>query len=580
MRQGETRACDREGVITREIIQSALAAVAEEMFATMRKTAMSSVIYEVLDFGVAVTDADGHLASSGAGIPSFVGMLDPAVKAVIAKHGAAGFQDGDIFITNDPFGGGVSHLNDVALVMPVFFAGAVVAWTANKGHWMDIGGMAPGGNSPDAKELHQEGLVLPEVRVFAGHEPLPGILDIIAANSRLPDQALGDFWAGVSALRMGARCIVQLCRRYGADSFLSAVRDYLDLGERQVRRAVRRLPQGRFTATDLWDDGRPLQVAIEVAGDVFTVDLRGNPPQDSGSLNASYQATVVSAQAMFKSLVCPQGVANAGTFRPLRVVCDPGSLFAARRPAAVGFYYENKIRVSDLMWKALAPVLPECPGVGHFCSVCATMIGFTDAEGRLQSFIEPEVGGWGATTERDGQNAQFSSSHGHTYNCPVEVNEARNGVHVECYALNPEPGGAGCQRGGRGIDLRYRLMHTSGWVTAAYARSRTPPWALAGGSPGTVNRLSIIRRSGEVENRLSASALPIQKGDVVRIRTGAGGGYGEPKRRPQAKVLRDLRDGYISAQEALDIYGADRDAVQATVRRYHSSLATRTERWI
>ena len=152
MRQGEARLSEPEEVITREIIQSALAAVAEEMFATMRKTAMSSVIYEVLDFGVAVTDADGQLASSGAGIPSFVGMLDPAGKAVIAKHGAAGFEDGDVFITNDPFGGGVSHLNDVALVKPVFFNGTVVAWTANKGHWMDLGGMAPGGNSPDAEK--------------------------------------------------------------------------------------------------------------------------------------------------------------------------------------------------------------------------------------------------------------------------------------------------------------------------------------------------------------------------------------------------------------------------------------------
>ena len=543
----------------------------------MRKTAMSSVIYEVLDFGVAVTDAHGQLASSGAGIPSFVGMLDPAVKAVIAKHGATGFQVGDIFITNDPFSGGVSHLNDVALVMPVFFDGTLVAWTANKGHWMDLGGMAPGGNSPVAEELHQEGLVFPEIRVFAGGEPLPGVLDIIAANSRLPDQALGDFWAGVSALRMGARRIVQLCCRYGADSFLSAVRDHLDLGERQVRRAIQRLPQGRFAATDALDDGRPLQVAIEIEGDAFTVDLRGNPAQDPGPLNASYQATVVTAQAMFKSLVCPQGVANAGTFRPLRVICDPGSLFAAERPAAVGFYYENKIRVSDLMWKALAPALPECPGVGHFCSVCATMIGFTDAEGQLRSFIEPEVGGWGATTERDGQNAQFSSSHGHTYNCPVEVNEARNGMHVECYVLNPEPGGAGRHRGGKGIELRYRLTHASGWVTAAYARSQVPPWALADGQPGTVNRLSIIRRGGEVEHCLSASALPLGRGDVVRIQTGAGGGYGDPKQRRQAEVLRDVRDGYISAVEALDTYGADPDAVRATVNRYRSGAQTR--RW-
>ena len=158
----------------------------------------------------------------------------------------------------------------------------------------------------------------------------------------------------------------------------------------------------------------------------------------------------------------------------------------------------------------------------------------------------------------------------------MEVNEARNGVRVERYALNPEPGGAGRLRGGRGVDLRYRLIHASGWITAAYARSQVPPWALAGGSVGTVNRLSIIRRSGQVESCLSASALPLEKGDVVRIQTGAGGGYGDPKRRRQAAVLRDLRDGYITAQEALNTYGADPDAVQAALNRYHSSPSTLT----
>ncbi len=554
--------------ITLEVIQQSLQAITQEMFAAMRKTAMSSVIYEVLDFGVAITDADGNLASAGAGIPSFVGMLAPAVKAVIEKYTVSNLQEGDIFITNDPFSGGVSHTNDVTLTMPVFAGGKIVAWTANKGHWMDIGGMALGSASPDATEIHQEGLLLPEVRVFRSGDLLPEILDVITANSRLPEQTLGDFWAGISALRMGERRLQQLCMRYGRDKFLYSVDDYLDSGERHVRRAMRALPRGRFTAVDKLDDGRKLRIAIEISEDNFSVDLTGNPAQDSGPLNASYQATLVTVQAMFKTLACPDGAANAGSFRPLQLICESGGIFAAKRPAAVGFYYENKIRVSDLMWKAMAPVLPGNAGAGHFCSVCATMIGHQDQQGRVHSFIEPEVGGWGALNCRDGENAQFSSSHGQTYNCPVEVNETRNGIEVDHYALNLEPGGAGRFRGGKGIDLRYRLPHP-GWVTAAYARSQVRPWSLAGGMEGTVNKLSIIRSDGSVEKRLSASALALGSGDSVWIRTGTGGGYGDPRQRPLEEVLQDVRDGYISTDEAIDVYGADPARVRAAAGRFH-----------
>ena len=554
--------------VTVNIIQQSLPAISQEMFAAMAKTAMSTVIYEVLDFGVAVTDKDGNLASAGAGIPSFVGMLDPGVKAVIQKHGVENIREGDIFISNDPFSGGVSHMNDVVLVAPVFFDGEMVAWTADKGHWMDIGGMAPGSNSPDATEIFQEGLQLPEVRIITAKGKEQGLLDIIAANSRLPEQVIGDFWAGISALKLGAHRLQQMCRRYGKDTVLFAIQDYLDLGEHQIRRAMKSLPSGVYDSTDWLDDGREIRIRVELSANDFVVDLRGNPEQDKGPMNASYYATLVSAQAMFKSLVSPHSIANAGTFRPLKVHCEEGSMFAAKRPAAVGFYYENKIRVSDLIWKALAPVLPEGYASGHFCSVCATMIGYESSDGRQHSFIEPEVGGWGARFDSDGQNAQFSSSHGQTYNCPVEVNEARNGVLVECYAFNAEPAGNGMFRGGKGIDLRYQVNHPSGWLTANYTRSKVPPWTIEQGGAGSVNRLSIIRQNGDVEEQKVASAASLSFGDRVWIRTGNGSGFGDPKRRDPQQVVADLRDELISSDEAINVYGLDPEEVRKTAARY------------
>ncbi len=541
--------------ITLELIQQSLHAIAQEMFAAMRKTAMSSVIYEVLDFGVAITDAEGNLASSGAGIPSFVGMLDPGVKAVIRKFGLPNIRAGDIFISNDPFEGGVSHTNDVVLVMPVFHQQTLVAWTANKGHWMDIGGMVPGGNSPNATELFQEGLILPEIRLFQNQQPIQAILDIITQNSRLPKQALGDLWAGVSALRMGEKRLLQICSRYRTDVFLAAVEDYLDWGEKRMRRALKSLPAGTWTSRDLMDDGRVLCAKVTIAEDAFIVDFRGNPAQDSGPQNSSWYATLVGVQAMFKSLVLPSGPANAGTFRALELICDEGSMFAAKRPAAVGLYYENKIRASDLIWKAVAPVLESGDAAGHFCSICSTMIGVEDDAGNQASFIEPEVGGWGARNNADGESAQFSSSHGQTFNCPAEINETRHGVFVEQYSLNEEPGGAGKWRGGKGIDLRYRIEHPRAWVTAAYTHAKIRPWAAKGGEPGSTNRLSIIRSDGTVENIDSASALELKFGDTVWIRTGSGGGYGDPKERPQADVLADLKNGYISENQATTVYG-------------------------
>lgn len=547
--------------ITLEVIQQSLHAVAQEMFVAMRKTAMSSVIYEVLDFGVAITDAQGNLASSGAGIPSFVGMLDPGVKAVIRKFGLSNINDGDIFISNDPFEGGVSHTNDVVLVMPVFHKGTLVAWTADKGHWMDIGGMVPGGNSPNATELFQEGLILPEIRIFQDNQPIQSVLDIIVQNSRLPRQALGDLWAGVSALRMGDKRLRQICSRYGRDAFLVAVDDYMDWGEKRVLRALKSLPSGSYESQDSMDDGRALRAKVTISEDAFVVDFRGNPGQDAGPQNSSYCATLVGVQAMFKSLVLPEGPANAGTFRPLKLICDEGSMFAAKRPAAVGLYYENKIRASDLIWKAVAPELESGDAAGHFCSICSTMIGVESESGAQSSFIEPEVGGWGGRNSSDGENAQFSSSHGQTFNCPAEVNEARNGVFVERYALNGEQGGAGKWRGGKGVDLRYRIEHRHGWVTAAYTRSKVQPWPANGGEPGTVNRLSIIRENGAVDNIESASSLKLAFGDTVWIRTGIGGGYGNPKERSQSNILADLKNEYITEHEAINVYGVNPKAI-------------------
>lgn len=551
--------------VTIEVIQQSLTATTDEMFAVTRKTAMSSVIYEVLDFGVAITDKVGELASAGAGIPSFIGMVDPAVRTILKKYESNSIYEGDIFVSNDPFAGGVSHTNDVVVSMPVFFDNELVAWVANKGHWMDIGGMRPGSTSPDATEIFQEGLLLPEVKIFEKGNLNEALLNTMCANSRLPEQLQGDFWAAISSLRLGEKRIRQICQKYSSENFLYAIEDYLHTAEQRVRRALAELPKGRFEATDTLDNGQALNVSITVTDNEFIIDLSNNPEQDTGPLNSTYDATMVSAQAMFKSLTDPSGPANAGSFRPLKLVTKPGTIFDARRPAATGLYYENKLRVSDLILKAVAPNFDMGRAAGHFCSVCATLVGQVDTTGKMSSFIEPEVGGWGACNDRDGETAQFSTSHGDTFNCPVEVNEARNKVQVDSLSLNAEEGGAGKFRGGKGIDLRYQILEESGWVTASYTRSNVKSWGLEGGQAGTNNKISVIRTNSIVEQYDSANSVPINQGDVIRIQTGNGAGFGDPKERCKNLVLADLHNQYITEREASLVYGIDTASIEEMV---------------
>jgi len=273
--------------ITIEIIQSSLQAISDEMFATMRKTAMSSIIYEVLDFGVCVTDAQGELASSGSGIPAFVGMLDWGIRAVLEKHSKAGnIRPGDIFATNIPHRGGVSHINDVTLMLPIFAEGDLIAWVANKAHWVDMGGMSPGSINPEAIEVFQEGLQLPEVKLFENGEPIPSVMDIIMANVRLPDITTGDLWAGVASMRAGEKRILEIAEKYGKNAVVHAIDQYMAYGEAVARKALREMPKGTFEAEDFLDDDRKLVVKIAISDDEFLVDLRGNPPQDPNAFNS------------------------------------------------------------------------------------------------------------------------------------------------------------------------------------------------------------------------------------------------------------------------------------------------------
>ena len=558
---------------TIEIIKNSLVAIGDEMFYALQRTSKSTIIYETLDYGVAITDADGRLVAQGNGVPLFIGTLDAAVNAVRDKFGASGqLRPGDIVVTNDPYGGGGTHLSDVSLIMPIYHEGELVAFVGNKAHWTELGGKDPGSWTTDSTEVYQEGLQFPNVKLFNQGEPDDALLDLIAANVRLPDMTLGDLWAGVAALRVGERRFLDLCDKYTRDTVLVAIDSLLDYGEEMARQELGRLPKGTFEAEDMIDDDGigngpfPVRVRVTISDEEFVADFTGSHPQVPGPINNTRTGLASGVRAVFKAVTNPAIPANGGAFRPVRAICPDGTVFTAQRPAPVSTYWETMLYATDLIWKALAPHVPERLPAGHMLSVCGTVLAGPNPDtGELFLLVEPLVGGWGAGHDKDGENGQFCVGDGETYNIPIEITETRYGVIVDQYAFHTEDGGAGEFRGGKGVVLDYRAVGDGTYLTGTFGRHKYKPWGMNGGHEGSPNFIKVIRRDGSEEGPFGKVArLRLEKGDVARLVTATGGGYGDPRRRPRGRVLADIRDGYINVEQANRDYGVDVDATTVT----------------
>ncbi len=517
-----------EGTIdpfTVSVIQSSLIAASDEMFAVLKKTAMSPIIYEVLDVGTGITDAGGNLVSSGAGIPTFIGVLDKAVKRILDLNPSESITPGDIFITNDPYFGGVTHLNDVVIAQPVFAKDRLVAWAASIAHWNDVGGKTPGSMAVDVSEIFQEGLRLPAVRLFEGGEPVQPVFDIIRANSRLPEFVNGDLWAQIAASRKADIRITQIVESYGRDAFDRALAALFEEGAQRGIAGLATLPKGEYSIEEEQDDGAIWRASIITSDDRFTVDLTGNPVQRDAPYNTSRDGAVISAQMIFKALTDPTLFANAGSFSPLEVVTEPGTIFHATGTAPHGYYFETRIRLYDMLWQCMARAIPKRLPAGHFASICGTVIaGDHPDTGRRFTMVEPQMGGWGATAYRDGLDAMYSTSHGETFNCPVEICEARYGIDVGYKRLNETSEGAGQFSGGKGLQISYRARARA-TLSAGYSRNIKPVWGSNGGAAGGTNGLSVARSDGSTERYAFISDLVVEPGDEIIIQTANGGGW-------------------------------------------------------
>ena len=548
---------------TQEIIKDALVALGDEMFNAMIRTSMSPIIYETTDFAVGATDARGNLLAQGNGVTGFLATLDTAVQSTLEHWPVEKIKPGDIFVTNCPYEGGGTHLSDVVIVYPVFVAGKLIAWTVNKAHWTEVGGAYPGSATTASTDIFQEGLHFRFLKLFNEGQINEALVEMIRTNVRLPDSTIGDMYAGVAACRVGGRRIAELAEKYGTGELLTAMDSLLDYGERMTREELKKLPKGVFTAEDVVEeDGHGngpfiIKVKVTITEDKMSVDFTGTSPQAIGPINLSYAGLITGVRCTFKAVTNTDIPANGGCFRPLEVICPEGTILTAKSPAPVSIYYESLLGAIEVMWKALAPLMPHKLPVGHQRTVGATFIsGLLPGTNEFFVMGEPLVGGWGAGIDHDGDAGQFCAANGETFNIPIELAESRYGFEIDQYALHDEDGGAGEYRGGKGSVLDYRVTTKEAFLTYSATRTTSRPWGLAGGHEGSNNRCEILRNDGSVETYSMITGVRAVTGETFRLVSATGGGYGDPQKRSHTALAADLRDGYITSEQARRDYGA------------------------
>jgi N-methylhydantoinase B/oxoprolinase/acetone carboxylase alpha subunit len=505
---------------TLQVWISRLAAVADEMGAVLRRAAYSPNIKERADCSCAVFTPDGTLLAQAEHIPVHLGSMPAAVRAAIDACGP-GLEPGEQIVVNDPFAGG-THLNDITFVAPAHADdGTLLGWAANRAHHADVGGMAPGSLPPDATEIFQEGLRIPPVRWTREVETL------LVAASRTPDERRGDLDAQLGANRLGVERLRELT---AAPDVLAEIVEY---GERRMRAAIDALPDGEYRFEDVLDstggpgDARPARICVKVTvlGDAITFDFAGTDDQRAGSVNAVEAVTVSAVVFALRSVVDPDLPANGGVLRPVRVITPPGSIVSARMPVAVGAgNVEVSQRVADVCLGALAQAAPHRVGGASQGTMNNVLVG---GEGWV--YYETIGGGQGGRPDgRAGMNGVHTAMT-NTRDTPVEAFERAYPMRVRRYALRKNSGGAGVAAGGDGI-VRELEMLEDATLSLITERRTSRPWGIAGGEPGAAGENWLLPGGDEARARRLADkcTLRLQAGDVVRIVTPGGGGFGVP----------------------------------------------------
>ncbi|MCK8787752.1 hydantoinase B/oxoprolinase family protein [Roseomonas sp. NAR14] len=535
-----------------EILRNALTATAAEMDVTVWRTSRSTVVRELLDYSTAVFDRDGYNIAQAARIPQHLNSMGAGLLTVVRDFLPLDrWAEGDVVITNDPYCGG-QHIPDILAFRPVFLDGRRVAIVGTLCHHLDMGGMAAGSYAAAATEVFQEGLRIPPIKLLDRGVMNEAVLAMMRQNVRRPDMLWGDLQAQLASLAVGEANLRGLAARTGADTFIAACAQMLDGSERAMRAMIGRIPDGRYEFEDFLDDDgispEPIRIhaAVEIHGEEATIDLSGCGKQAVGPVNATLASSQSAISYAMMAIADAEIPANAGCYRPIRVIAPEGLIVNARHPAPVANRVAVSHRLATTVLGALHQAVPgRVPaayyGVSYVCSF--QTIGEDGGRGVL---VEIEVGGSGAYADQDGLSAYTFGMHNNS-NIPVEMIESELPLSVVGYGLVPGSGGAGRQRGGLGLYREWRIDCPEAIFTANLERFRFRPYGLEGGEPGRAGQLTLIRGGEKQALGSKVNNLRLRRGDVIRLETSGGGGYGAPAERSDAARARDSALGYVAA---------------------------------
>ncbi len=540
-----------------EVIRNALTEATEEMAVALRRSAYSTNVKTRQDFSCAFFDKDLRVIAQAFTQPVHLGSFVELVPKAITKYGESNILIDDMLVVNDPYSGGV-HLNDITLIAPAHYKGKLVGYMASLAHHVDVGGGAPASIGA-FREVFQEGIIIPPVKLVSGGIVDEDIFSLILAQIRSKRETSGDFKAQMAANNAGKRRLNEIVDRYGIQEFTTYQNEIIDYTRRRTVTELSKLPQGIFQASGFVDtDGYTphkvdLKVEITINNDGVNFDTNGSATQRRAPVNSTFAQTFSACAYALRCLLDPDLPVNHGFYEFVKVDAPEGTVTNCVSPAPVVGGWETHVRLNDLIFKALSPVIKTSVPAGTKAMQChAGFGGIVPETGEYYCFLETIAGGYGGRFQSDGPDAV--QSHGqNTENAPIEETESNYPVRILRYELIPDSEGAGRHRGGLGLRRDYTFLHNDVTFTVLADRDKAGPWGLFGGEPGLKAQYLLIKGS-DTEFLDSKVTVHLDPGDVISYRTCGGGGYGPPIEREPSQVLDDFIVGKISLNRALDAY--------------------------
>ena len=524
----------------------------------LMRTAYSTVIYEVRDFGLGIYDRQCRMLAEAPGLAVFTRGNDYGLQKTVDFVGEENLEPGDLILTSYPYWSS-AHPLDVLAVSPIFACGELVGYTAIKQHWLDMG-QKDAGYILDSTDVFQEGLLLPGMKLYKAGVLDREIYNLLRFNSRMPDRIIGDLNAQVSACRTGERRVISLVERYGLDTFFHSAEAILDHGERLSRARLAELPKGTWEAEDWADDDGidretmlKLKVKVTITDDEFIVDWSGSQPATRGPMNLPIGCTLGVTALAFKGITSPDTPANSGNYRPLKVIAPPGEIMHAIPPSPT-FTIWASLLAPEVILKALAQGMPDripaCSG-GDVFSVVG--VGTHPETGEMWLQGGNEAVGFGAFAGSDGEDAIMHLSEPGCRNTPIEVVETKAPWIIESYHMRQDSGGPGKYRGGVGVRRTYRYLSPTTTLTLV-KKTKSAPWGMAGGHDADAGHV-IVWPGTEREERTAAIHYQMNAEDILQNNSGGGGGWGNPLERDPQRVLDDVINEFVSLKSAREDYG-------------------------